>query len=291
MAEDTNGLFKVLFIGEIVGSSGVFCVKKLLPQIRRQRSIDFVIANGNGTTGGFGIGKNHAIYLHKLGIDVITAGECIYYKLDMVTHISRAPYILRAANYPYGNPGRGWNVYEKDERRVGVISILGQSGFPRVHLTNPFHFLPGLVAKMQRETPTIIVDFHAASTGEKSTMFHFMDGKVTAIIGTHFRVLTSDDRILPGGSAVITDAGRTGSLNSVGGLDPEIEINKFITQIPERSKSAWEKLEFQGVILYIDENGKTKKIETLRLECKEAPDDRKGNNFEDQHQQGDAEVL
>jgi metallophosphoesterase (TIGR00282 family) len=267
---------KILFIGEIVGSSGVFCVKSLLPQIKEQKDIDFVIANGEGATGGFGIGKNHAIYLHKLGVDVITSGECIYYKKDMVTHIAKAPYVLRPANYPYGNPGRGWRIYTKNGRKIAVVSLLGQGGFKRTHPANPFSFLPCLIEKIEQETKTIVVDFHAVTTAEKSTMFYHMDGKVSALVGTHSKVPTADERILPGGTAVITDAGRTGSINSVGGLLPEIEINKFLTQIPERSKTCWDKLELQGVIIYIDPGGKAKSIERLRLECEEKPNDNSG---------------
>ena len=155
-SESPNTL-RVLFIGEIVGSSGVFCVKQLLKRTCKKKAINFVIANGEGATGGFGIGKNHSIYLHKLGIDVLTSGECIYYKKDMVPHIDRAPYILRPANYPYGNPGRGWSISTVNSRKIAVINLLGQSGFNRVHLANPFHTLHSIVEKAKRETSTIIV--------------------------------------------------------------------------------------------------------------------------------------
>jgi len=271
---DADGL-TVLFIGEIVGSSGVFCVKSLLPAVKEEEGVDVVVANADGATGGFGIGKNHSIYLHKLGIDVMTTGECAYYKLDMVPHIAKAPYILRPANYPYDNPGRGWLIHNVSSgKRVAVINVLGQSGFSRTHLTNPGAFLPKLAQKIRQETPFIIVDFHAFTTAEKQTLFYLMDGEVSAVVGTHTKVLTADGRILEKGTAVITDAGRTGSINSVGGLDPEIEIRKFLTQVPERSKTYWEKLELQGVIIDIDSNGKATRIETIRRECKEKPHDR-----------------
>ena len=159
--------FRVLCVGEIVGRTGIHTVKSVLPQIKKDMSIDFVIANGEGVTGGFGMGKNHSIYLRKLGIDVITAGEKVYYKKDMVEHIQKAPYILRPANYPPGNPGRGWRVYEKDGTRIGVISLLGQSGFRRTHLSNPFTFLPDIVSRLKEDTPLIILDFHATTTAEK----------------------------------------------------------------------------------------------------------------------------
>jgi len=265
--------FKILFIGEIVGKSGVFCVKKLLPKLRKEWGIDFIIANGEGATGGYGIGKNHAIYLRKLGIDVITSGECIYYKKDMVSYIDNASFILRPANYPFGNPGKGWHIFTRDNFKIGVINMLGQAGFKRVHLANPFLLLPEIVKKISALTNIIIVDFHASTTAEKYGMFYHMDGKVSAVIGSHTKVLTADERIMPNGTAMITDTGRTGSINSVGGLDPEIEIRKRLTKIHEYSDTYWEKLELQGVILEIDESGRALSIKRLRIECQDQPDE------------------
>ena len=270
---------RVLYIGEIVGKAGIFCVKKLLPELKKERGIDFVIANGEGATGGFGLGKNHSIYLHKMGVDVITGGEKIYYKKDLVPHMAKAPYLLRPANYPPGNPGRGWRIYTSgEEKKLAVVCLLGQSGFTRVHLSNPFTFLPDIVSRLKDEARCILLDFHAATTAEKQTMFYHADGQVSAVIGSHSKVQTADDRILPGGTGVICDAGRTGSQNSVGGLDPEIEINKFLLQIPERSRDAWENLELQGVLVEMDDDGKTKAMERLKVPCKEVPNDRDRDN-------------
>ncbi|MCF7929440.1 MAG: YmdB family metallophosphoesterase [Spirochaetales bacterium] len=257
----------ILFLGEIVGKGGVYCVKSALKDLVSQYEVDFVIANGDGATGGFGIGKNHSVYLRKLGLDVITSGECIYYKKDMVPHIQKAPYILRAANYPPGNPGRGWKIYEKDGKSIAVISLLGQSGFQRVHLSNPFTFLPEITSRLST-CPVKILDFHAATTAEKNTMFFHADGLVSAVIGTHSKALTADERIMKKGTAVITDAGRTGSAQSVGGLLPDVEIRKFLTQIPERSQETWEGLEIQGVVLKIGGDGRALSIERLRRPCK-----------------------
>jgi len=264
---------RVLFIGEIVGKAGVFCVKNMLPRLKEEHNIDFVVADGEGATGGFGLGKNHSIYLHKLGIDVITSGERIYYKKDMVSHITKAPYILRPVNYPRDDPGYGWKVYEKEGKSIAVINVLGISGFGRVHLENPLLFLPELIGHILKKTQLILIDFHAATTAEKSTLFYFLDGKVSAIIGTHMRALTADERVMPGGTAVITDAGRTGSINSVGGLDSEIEIRKLITQVHEYSKDTWGDVELQGVIVDIKENGKASSIKRLRIEYREDNND------------------
>ncbi|MFW5743963.1 MAG: TIGR00282 family metallophosphoesterase [Spirochaetota bacterium] len=247
---------RVLFIGEIVGKAGVYCVKTLLPDLRAELDLDFVIANGDGATGGFGIGKNHSIYLRKLGIDVITGGEQIYFKKDMVPHIESAYYMLRPANYPPGTPGRGWRYYNvSGDTRIAVISMLGQSGFERVHVSNPYTYLPELASRAKNETPHVIVDFHATTTAEKYTMFHHADGVVSAVVGTGTRVQTADARIMPRGTAVIGDAGRTGSRDSVSGLDPGPEIRKFLTGVPERSSDTWVNLELQGVLLDFDEEG------------------------------------
>ena len=495
------GTMRILFIGEIVGSAGIYCVKALLPKIKRELNIDLTIAAAEGATGGFGIGKGHAVYLHKLGVDVVTAGDFAYFKRDAVSYFAEARYLLRPANYPHGNPGRGWLVAHpkpghprpenaaqlaarqpvarqpaaaaarpaaatreraagapepaaavaataaptgataaaaaavgaaaaateaapagsaaataapgaapatgtgspgaapagssaalavpaaaagaatgakagvtagaaegavagaaagadaaaapepadagippaapaaagadaaatpepadagippatpapadagippatpapadagtppaapaaaragrtgtapaKSRRGsaragraapasappapgVGVISLLGQAGFSRVHLRNPFEVVGGLIERVKQQTPIVLVDFHATVTSEKVAMSLFLDGKVTALIGTHVRTLSADARLLSRGTAAITHSGRTGSLNSVGGLDPEIEIRKFVNQVHELSGDAWGLLELQGVVLEVGEDGAAHSISTLR---------------------------
>ncbi|UCF99842.1 MAG: YmdB family metallophosphoesterase [Spirochaetaceae bacterium] len=272
---------RILYIGEIVGSPGVYCIKTKLAELKEERSIDFVIACGDGATGGFGIGKNHSIYLHKLGVDSITSGECIYYKKDMVTHIVKASYVLRPANYPYGNPGRGWNVFRVQEQSVGVVNLLGQSGFNRVHLNNPFLMIESILEKISTETKTVIVDFHATTTAEKYTMFYYLDGKVSAVLGSHTKVLTADARVFPGGTAVMAGTGRTGSQYSVGGLEPEIEIRKFLTQIHEQSRVTWKNLELQGVIVETNEEGKAVGVEIVREACEVEDHEGTGHSQED----------
>ena len=227
---------KVLFIGEIVGKAGIFCIKSGLSALKAEFGIDFVIANGEGATGGFGLGKNHAVYLHKLGIDVITGGEKIYYKKDLVPLMPKMPFMLRPANYPPGNPGRGYRVFQKNDRKIGVIVLLGQSGFNRVHLSNPFTFLPEITTKLRQETDIIILDFHAATTAEKYAMFHHSDGKVSAVIGTHSKAITSDASVFPKGTGVICDTGRTGSQNSVGGLYPDIDCGPLPEFLKDQEK-------------------------------------------------------
>jgi calcineurin-like phosphoesterase len=162
-------------------------------------------------------------------------------------------------------------------RKIGVVNVLGQAAFSRTHLTNPFHVLPRILERISQETNAIVVDFHAATTAEKGTLFQFLKGKVSAVVGTHQKSLTADERIIGEQTAVITDAGRTGSQNSVGGLLPEIEIRKFTTQIPEQSRAAWDRLELQGVIFDIDADGRATHIERVRELCTEVPDGREGS--------------
>jgi hypothetical protein len=149
-----------------------------------------------------------------------------------------------------------------------------------VHLSNPFSFLPEIVKRLRDETHNIIVDFHASTTAEKYTMFYLADGTVSAVIGSHTKVLTADETIMPKGTGVICDVGRCGSQDSVGGLDRNVEIRKFLTQIPERSQDAWDNLELQGVVVELNEAGKTESIERFRLPCKEVPHDGNGNRKE-----------
>ena len=269
---------RVLYLGEVVGSSGVYTVKRLLKNFRKERGIDFVIAGGDGATGGYGTGKNHSVYLRKLGVDCLTGGECIYYKRDMVAHIEKSPYIVRPANYLDENPGRGFEIYNTGGEEIAVIVLLGQAGFDRVHLANPFSRLSELVESISRRTKRIVIDFHANTTAEKHTMFFHIDGQVSAVIGSHTKVMTTDESISTKGTASITDAGRTGSSESVGGLEPAIEIEKFLSQIPERSKAAWKRLEMQGIILEIGKDGSAIGIERIVVPCPGERDEAERND-------------
>ncbi len=256
---------RILALGEIVGRPGIYTVKQGLKKLREQEEIDLVIANGEGATGGFGIGRNHSIYLKKIGVDVVTTGEKTFFKKDMVDQISRSNHILRPANYPPKNPGRGWRTYDVGDKKIAVLNLLGQSGFSRVHLSNPFSFFDMIIEKIQSITPYIIIQFHAATTAEKRAMFFHTDGNVSAVIGTHNKAITADAEVFPRGTAVITDNGRCGSLMSVGGLHKDVEIRKFLTAIPERSQDCWDTLELQGALITIGDDGKAESIKEIRF--------------------------
>ncbi len=266
---------RLLYIAEIVGKPGIFALKTMLPELKERFKPEVIIGNGDGVTNGFGIGKNHAMYLRKIGIDVISGGDQTYYKKDLVATFDQTWHVIRPANYPPGNPGRGWRVHQvadNKEKKLAVISLLGLSGFNRVHLSNPYTFLPEITKRVLAETPYVVLDFHSVTTAEKATMNYFADGKLSAVLGSGIKAQTADAEILPGGTAVISDCGRTGSILSVGGFDPTIEIDQFMLGVPQRSFESWEGLEVQGCFVELDDHGKAIKIEPFRLPCKQKAD-------------------
>jgi 2',3'-cyclic-nucleotide 2'-phosphodiesterase len=266
---------RILYLGEIVGKPGIFCVKSELPKLKQEFQPTLTIANADGATGGYGIGKTHAIYLRKLGVDIITGGDQIYFKKDLVAGLDQLYHVLRPANFPAGNPGRGWRTITVDGSKIAVVSLLGLSGFSRVHLSNPYTFLPEIVKRIQAETKYIVLDFHSVTTAEKAAMSLHADGQVSACIGSGMRVLSADAEVLPGGTATISDSGRSGSIQSVNGLDPAIEIRQFMSGVPERSMETWAGLELQGCVIDIGDDGKAVSITTFRRTVADKPSDSK----------------
>jgi len=241
-----------LFIGDVVGRAGRRAVREVLPLLKREEEIDFVVANGENAAGGIGITPEKAEELLSMGVDVITSGNHIWKKREILPYLDRHPRILRPANYPPGAPGRGSGVYTaRDGTRVAVLNLEGRV-FMRP-LESPFRVSEQQIEILKGQTPIVIVDFHAEATSEKMAMGWFLDGEVTAVIGTHTHVQTSDERILPGGTAYITDAGMTGPVNSVIGMKKEIAIQGFLTQLPNRFEVATGEVELQGVILEVEE--------------------------------------
>jgi metallophosphoesterase (TIGR00282 family) len=274
---------RVLYIAEIVGKAGIYALKMALGELKKKKKPDFVIAGADGATGGNGLGRNHAAYLHKMGIHALTTGECCFYKRDLVENLERIPYVLRPENLNPQAPGIGVRVYAAGAGKVAVTVLLGQSGFTRLHGENPYARLPALLERLRRETPYVIVDFHAEATAEKGALFALADGACSAVIGSHNRVQTADERILPGGTAVITDAGRTGSRNSVGGCAIDERIQEYLTGIPDWTREAWEQPEIQGVCLDIDSRGKSVSIERIQWPVPEPPKPEAQAGGEDRH--------
>jgi metallophosphoesterase (TIGR00282 family) len=272
---------RILYVAEPVGKPGLFALRHTLGDLRNEFDPDFVVGGGDGATGGFGLGKNHAFYLHKIGLQAVTLGECAYYKKDLHPMMPTLNFLLRPANYPDSAPGRGYRTFNTRNGRLAVVSLLGQSGFTKTHLPSPFSTLEELLGRLKKETPHILVDFHAATSAEKGTFFHWADGQVSAVVGSHQKVPTADARVLPGGTGVISDAGRTGSRQSVAGFLPSREIDRFLTGIPERSVDSWADLVVQGVFVETDEGGKAVKVQPFQRSCKEVPHEPTGNDQED----------
>ena len=274
---------KILILGEIVGRAGIGALKNGLREIKDRYGVDYTIANAEGATNGFGLGKAHSIQLGKMGIDLLTGGEKLFYKPDLVEFISKAGFIIRPLNYPPQTPGRSSKNITINNRRYLIISLQGNSLLNRQSLQNAFLSIDGYIKKATAEEnkPSVIVVFHAATTAEKATMFHFLDGRVSAVIGTHTKVMTADSCISEHGTAFISDNGRVGSFMSVGGLSPEVEIRKLLTQIPERSKEAWDDARIQGVIVDIDDgSGLAKDIIRIDEKVNVAKPEAKSNEAE-----------
>lgn len=261
-------MLNILFIGDVNGKPGRAAVKALLPGIRKDKQIDFVIANGENAAGGFGITAKTFDELISMGIDVITTGNHIWDKKEVYTLIPAQPRLLRPANMAEENPGRGYNVYECEKNgkthRIGVINLTGRVYLPPSD--DPFKKAVKIANEIRVSTKVIIVDFHAEATSEKVALGHYLDGKVSAVFGTHTHVQTADEKILKEGTAYITDAGMTGPHDSVIGVKKEQIIRRFLTFLPDRFELAEGDNRLNGVVVSVDEEtGKSTSIERLNI--------------------------
>lgn len=227
----------ILFIGDIVGEPGRRVIMKRLHKLIPQHQIDLVVGNGENAAGGFGITPDVASELFDLGLSVITLGNHAWDKKEAIDCIQKDSRLLRPANYPEGVPGRGSIVIETvGGESLGILQVMGRVFMPT--LDCPFRVAEREVATLREQTRAIIVDMHAETTSEKTAMGHFLDGKVSAVVGTHTHVQTADDQILPKGTAYLTDIGMTGPQHSVIGMKADMVIKKFLTQMPRRLEVA-----------------------------------------------------
>lgn len=250
---------KILFIGDIVGRPGRNAVKELLPDLVERHSVDFIIANGENLSGGSGMTFDKYKEMIDAGIDLFTTGNHIWKNKDIIPHLDDPDImVLRPVNYPKGVPGRGMKVLEKNGKKLLVVNLQGRV-FMADDVDEPFSLI-SKYADDNKDLP-ILVDFHAEATSEKVALVNFLDGKVSAVVGTHTHVQTSDEKILPRGTGYITDVGMVGPEDSVLGVEKEIIIEKFLTQLPVSHKVATGAVEFGAVILTIgQEDKKTKNI-------------------------------
>ena len=223
----------------------------LLPKLMSDE-VDFIIANGENASGGMGITPQTADQLFNMGVNCITSGNHIWRKKEVIPFLEGEPRLLRPANYPRGAPGRGDGIYMTENgTKVGVLNLEGQV-FMRA-LESPFKTAEEQVSYLRKETQVIIIDFHAEATSEKMALGWFLDGEVSAVLGTHTHVQTADERVLPGGTAYITDVGMTGPRDSVIGVKKEIALERFLTLLPNKFEPASGSMELQGAIVEIDE--------------------------------------
>lgn len=253
---------RILFIGDIVGRPGREIVKILLPELKREFGFDFVIANVENAAGGSGITPKVADELFGYGIDAFTSGDHIFKKRDALLIINDEPRLLRPANFPSVSPGRGAGIFKtKSGEAILLINLLGRVFMEAREC--PFRVVREEIDK--NKSNIIIVDFHAEATSEKVAMGWFLDGVVSAVIGTHTHIQTADEKILPKGTAYITDAGMTGSHRSVIGRRIEDVLTRFITQVDQRFEVANQDLRLQGVVLNIDkDSGKARSIARIQ---------------------------
>jgi len=261
---------KLLFIGDIVGQPGRNAVKTLLPGLREQHALDFVVANGENSAGGSGITPKTAGEIFSAGVDVITSGDHLWDQKEVMELLANEKRFLRPLNYPPGTPGQGSGIFEVQSQKsnpqspmsVGVLNVQGRTFMPP--LENPFFLAREEVKWLRELTKIILVDFHAEATSEKIAFARFLDGQVSAVVGTHTHVQTADEQIFPGGTAYLSDAGFTGPHESVLGREIEPVIHRFLTNMPQRFEVAKERVILHGALIDIDDtSGKALKIQRL----------------------------
>ena len=242
---------KILAVGDIVGESGVRRLKELLPKIKREENIDFVITNGENSAGGMGITERNFKDILDAGTNVVTMGNHTWGKKDIFKFIDNEQ-LLRPANYPKGVVGKGVGIYECKGKKIAVMNFIGRVDI-NILSENPFIMAKEMVEEIRNKADIIIIDFHAEATAEKIAIARYLDGKITALFGTHTHVQTADEQILPQGTAYITDIGMTGPKNSVIGMDVEASIKRFETTLPEKYKLAEGECILNGVIFNVDD--------------------------------------
>lgn len=252
----------ILFIGDIIGKPGFSLVQTWLPSLKNKYKADFIIANGENIADGKGCTAKEGKALFDLGVHVITGGNHTWDKHQSQDYLKVEPRSLRPLNYPRGTYGNGLYVSETEKGKVAVINLQGRTFMAAIDC--PFRSADWALSKLQNETKVIVIDFHAEATAEKIAMAHYLDGKVSAILGTHTHVQTADERIFPMGTAYITDVGMSGPYDSIIGMKTQAALNRFLYQTPQKYETAQDDVHICGMFLKIDiESGKTIEMERI----------------------------
>ena len=245
-------MLTILFLGDVVGEPGRSAVIARLPELKRRHAVDFIVVNGENAAGGRGITPKITIDLLRAGASVVTTGDHIWDQKDIVPFLGTEPRLLRPINYPPGAPGAGSIVLETAKGKVGVINVQGRT-FMQPILDNPFQALDTVVEQVRAETNVIFVDAHAETTSEKIAIGRFLDGRVSAVVGTHTHVQTADEQIFPGGTAFLCDAGMCGPTESILGRAVDPIVNRFISNLPAPFPVAKGDVRLCGAVIGVDE--------------------------------------
>jgi metallophosphoesterase (TIGR00282 family) len=259
-------VLRILFVGDIVGKPGRRILARSLPHLRREHAIDFVIANGENSAGGFGISRETYEEIVACGVDVVTGGNHTWKAREVVPLLDSEPRLLRPANYPAGTPGRGSGVFRPARGKtegpgIAVLNLQGRVFMEP--LDSPFRVGWDQVELLRRETPVIVIDIHAEATSEKAALAWYLDGRVSAVVGTHTHVQTADERLLPNGTAFISDAGMTGPRDSIIGMGREEVLQRFLTLLPVRFDVAKGPAQLNAVLLDIDGDGRAAAVRRI----------------------------
>jgi metallophosphoesterase (TIGR00282 family) len=254
----------VICVGDVFGEPGRRAVQMLLPKLKKQHEADLAVVNVENSASGFGVTPLIARTFLEQGVDVMTSGNHIWDKKEIIEYIGKENLLLRPANYPPGTPGAGSIVVKAGPHKVAVLNLMGRVFLPQ--LDCPFRKADEELEKLRAETSLIIVDMHAEATSESQAMGWHLDGRVSAVVGTHRHVQTADERLMPKGTAYITDLGLTGPVDSVTGVEPELALGRFLSQMPNRFEPAKGPAMLQGAVIRIDpESGRGLSIERLRV--------------------------
>ena len=258
---------RVLFIGDVVGKPGLRILSKLVPDYVKENKYDLICVNGENAAGGFGITKKSASKLKKYGCDVITTGNHILDRKEELEEIFKLEYVIRPLNYEESFPGKGFIILEKENRKVAIINIQGQTFMPKEPKTrNPFKLVKECVQSLLKITPIIIIDMHAETTAEKIATRYFLDGQISALIGTHTHIQTADEMVSVSGTAYITDVGMTGAFDSIIGMQAKPIIKKFMGDKKQSFKLAKNDVRMNAVEIKIDDSGgKAKSIRRIEI--------------------------
>lgn len=259
-------MINLLMVGDAIGDPGRKTLRRLLPRLQEEYTPALTVVNAENSAGGFGLTPETARELFFMGVDVLTTGNHVWDKKEIIDFLPREPRLLRPANYPEGVPGSGWGIFtgKNTDIKIGVLNLEGRVFMKP--LEDPFRLGRDLLIRQRPQTPLWLVDFHAEVTSEKRALGFHLDGLATAVIGTHTHVQTADEEILPLGTAYLTDVGMTGSRDSIIGVEKEAVIRRFLTQMPSKFKPAEGSMRLNAVVIQADPaTGKALSIRRLQI--------------------------